>query len=242
MTKWLWIPRPKPEAEWRLYCFPHAGAGASAFASWTAAAPTNIEIAAVQLPGRETRLDEEPLHRFAPAAQSVAEMIQLDDRPFAQFGHSAGGKLAVHVASVLEQTDRRPAHLFVSSSPMKPVHKTPIHHLDDADFVRSLADHYGPLPEPIMQDPELWALFARVLRADFEALEMETLAPTPLDIPLTVIEAKQDMVVTSDQLEGWQAWSRHHIHRETIDADHFSYRKQPRPYLGIIERYLRLDR
>ena len=62
---------------------------------------------------------------------------------------------------------------------------------------------------------------------------METLDPTPLNIPLTVIEAKQDMVVTSDQLEGWQAWSCHHIHREAIDADHFSYRKQPRPYWAL---------
>jgi surfactin synthase thioesterase subunit len=71
---------------------------------------------------------------------------------------------------------------------------------------------------------------------------MKSLAPTPLDIPLTVIEAKEDMVVTSDQLEGWQAWSCHHIRRETIGADHFSYRKQPRPYIGIMERYLRLGR
>src|SRR3974377_2013971 len=91
-AKWLWLPEDRPQARVRLYCVPHAGAGASTFAKWATAAPSEIEIAAIQLPGRESRLDEEPLRRFAPAAQAIARLIQLEKRPFALFGHTPGGK------------------------------------------------------------------------------------------------------------------------------------------------------
>src|ERR1700692_1722036 len=113
VARWIWLPKPRPEARLRLYCLAHAGAGASTFASWAATAVPEIEIAAVQLPGRETRLDEEPYRELTPCAQSIGELISIADaRPFALFGHSVGGKLAVHVAALLESTARRPVHLF----------------------------------------------------------------------------------------------------------------------------------
>ena len=42
----------------RLFCFHYAGASASIFRSWDEAMPDGIEVVAVQLPGREYRLDE----------------------------------------------------------------------------------------------------------------------------------------------------------------------------------------
>ena len=42
----------------RLSCFHYAGASASIFRSWDEAMPDGIEVVAVQLPGREYRLDE----------------------------------------------------------------------------------------------------------------------------------------------------------------------------------------
>ena len=234
VTDWLWIPRPRPKANLKLYCFAHAGAGASAFARWMAAAPETIEVAAVQLPGRESRLGEEPMRRFAPAAQAIANAIHFDHRPFMLFGHSAGGRLAIHVASVLDQTLRRPVHVFISSSPVTSAHRAPIHDLGDADFISKLGAHYGRIPEPILRDPDVWPLFARALRADFEALETDVLVPRPLDIPLTVIAVRNDPVVKVTELAGWQDWSAFQIQHVIVEGDHFSYRTDPRPYLGVI--------
>lgn len=236
MRSWLWLPRPKPSASVRLYCFAHAGAGASAFASWMAESPPTIEVAAIQLPGRETRLDEKPLRSFGPASQSIALAIQSDSRPFALFGHSAGGRLAIHVASRLRVMDRDMAHIFISASPVTLADREPLHHLDETDFVRQLADRYGPLPAAITDDPEVWSLFGRTLRADFEALETDDVIPRPLDAPLTVIAGRNDTVVTTDELRGWQAWSSGSTRYEIVDADHFSYRTRPKPYLDLIAR------
>jgi surfactin synthase thioesterase subunit len=238
LAEWIWLPKPRPQAPLRLYCLAHAGAGASAFASWAAAAPPEIEIAAIRLPGRETRLDEEPLRRLAPAARSVAELILLTDaRPFALFGHSLGGKLAVHTASLLEDTDRHPVHVFVSATPVVPRERT-LHKLDDAPFIRAIADRYGPLPVQITDDPELLSLFARPLRADLEAHETDEQPPRRLGIALTVISGSRDTAVASSEVTGWRAWSSRPVHYETLDADHFSYRTQPHEYLGVIRKHL----
>ena len=240
VTEWLWIPRPKPGANFKLYCFAHAGAGASAFARWMTAAPDTIEVAAIQLPGRESRLSEEPVRRFAPAAQAIAKAIHFDNRPFMLFGHSAGGRLAIHVASLLDETRYRPLHVFISSSPATSTHRAPIHHLDDTEFIAKLGAHYGPIPEPILRDPDVWPLFARALRADFEALETDVLVPRPLGIPLTIIAVRNDPVVKVTELAGWQNWSALQVHNVIVEGDHFSYRTDPRPYLDVIET--RFDR
>jgi surfactin synthase thioesterase subunit len=238
MSNWVWLPKPRPEARLRLYCLAHAGAGATAFASWAAAAPPEIEMAAIQLPGRETRLDEEPLRRLAPSARSIAELVSCNDpRPFALFGHSMGGKLAVHAASLLDDGIRRPVHVFVSASPVVPRERW-LHRLDDAAFVRAIASRFGALPAEIADDPEVWDLFARPLRADLEALETDEQPPRRLDIALTVISGSRDTVVTGPELMGWREWSSSPVHFEALDADHFSYRAQPQQYLGVIVKRL----
>jgi pimeloyl-ACP methyl ester carboxylesterase len=128
-------------------------------------------------PLRETRLDEEPLRGLAPSARSIAELLSCNDpRPFALFGHSMGGKLAVHAASLLEDSIRRPVHLFVSASP---VVRRDIFllKLDDAAFIRAIASRFGALPAQITDDPEVWEVFARPLRADLEARETDEQPP-----------------------------------------------------------------
>src|SRR5579859_6572807 len=113
---WLWIPQARPRAQLRLYCFGHAGAGASAFASWGAVAPDSVEIAAIQLPGRETRISEPPLRSFAPAAEAIEHAIAHAQTPFALFGHSAGAHLAIRVACRAFERHLPLLHVFVSGS------------------------------------------------------------------------------------------------------------------------------
>jgi len=240
MKQWVWLPQPKPSANLRLYCLPHAGGGASTFASWISACPDNIEIAAIQLPGRETRLDEEPMRRLPLMARAIGEVISLDYRPFAIFGHSAGGKLAIHVASYLQDIDMRPTRVFLSGAPMTVPRSRFLHHLSQDKFVHAVGERFGALPAEITDDPEVWDLFERPLRADLEAHETDETPPRRLLVPLSVIFGNRDHVVDIGEQGNWQMWSAYPIHYEVIDADHFSYRKQPKVYLGIIAAHLNL--
>ena len=54
-NSWIAYSKQNLNASLRLFCFPYAGAGASVFAQWAKALPAEIEVHAVQLPGRETR-------------------------------------------------------------------------------------------------------------------------------------------------------------------------------------------
>src|ERR1051326_2486664 len=48
----------------RLFCFSYAGGGASTFRSWNEGLPPDVDVWAAQLPGRETRVAEQPLRRM----------------------------------------------------------------------------------------------------------------------------------------------------------------------------------
>jgi medium-chain acyl-[acyl-carrier-protein] hydrolase len=240
MRRWIWLPQVKPDANFRLYCLPHAGAGASAFASWISVCPEDIEIAVIQLPGREARMDEEPIRHLPAMARAIGEFISLDDKPFAIFGHSAGGRLAIHVASYLEDIGLHPARVFVSGASMAVQPSVFLHQLNRDHFIRAVEERFGTLPPEITDDPEVWSLFERPLRADLEAYETDDVAPRQLQMPLSVIFGKRDRVIDFGKENNWQAWSAHPIQSVLIDADHFSYRREPQAYLDVIATHLDL--
>jgi surfactin synthase thioesterase subunit len=98
-----------------------------------------------------------------------------------------------------------------------------LHKLDDDQFVRSVANRFGGLPAQISDDPEIWGLFKRPLRAGLEASETDMLTPRPLRVPLTVISGARDTAVYGNELS-WQEWSDQLVCYERVDADHFSYK------------------
>ena len=236
--KWLWISHPKPAAATRVYCFGSAGAGARAFRLWGGMAPETIEIAAIQLPGREDRIAEEPFYRMSDAADEIATGIaESEPRPFALFGHSIGARLATHVALHLyRQGSCTPCHIFASGARWTRERGDKLHELDDKTFQRHIRERFGNLPPELTANPEIWAIFAKPLRADFEALETDVVTPQPLPTPLTLVAGARDHLFPDVEPERWQAWSDRRVTVETVDADHFSYRADPRPYLQVLSR------
>ena len=135
---WLLVPQPKPQASLRLFCLPYAGAGASMFTSWANKLAPEIELCALQLPGRESRAAETPFTRIKPLVQTLVPLLQpYLDLPFAFFGHSMGATLSFELIRELRnQNQPLPVHLFISgfSAPQLPDLKPPIHRLPDSKF------------------------------------------------------------------------------------------------------------
>src|SRR5579872_7031205 len=81
----------RPDATFRLFCFHYAGGGASIFRPWIGKLSDQVELIAVQLPGRENRLDEPLVHAMELVTGPLADALPpLLDKPFALFGHSTG--------------------------------------------------------------------------------------------------------------------------------------------------------
>lgn len=95
-------PGFEPEPATRLFCFPYAGGGASAYRRWQRgldAHDAGVQVMPVQLPGREERYDEP---RFTDLDALVDDLdAQLDEElaePHIFYGHSMGALIAYSLA------------------------------------------------------------------------------------------------------------------------------------------------
>lgn len=85
---WVISPKTNPNARLRLFCFPYAGCGASIFRPWVDKFPAAIEVCLVQLPGRESRLQETLFTRLGALLPTlyVYSSEALLDCPISAFG------------------------------------------------------------------------------------------------------------------------------------------------------------
>ena len=83
-NSWVRCLKPKPFAQIRLFCFPYAGGGSSIYRTWGKDLPDEIEVYAIQLPGRENRIREKPFTDLNALIQALTPMIEpYLDKPFA---------------------------------------------------------------------------------------------------------------------------------------------------------------
>ena len=216
---------PAPtNAQARLFCLPYAGGGAAIYKGWAPLAPPALQIAAVQLPGREHRLAEPAFSGLETLVPSLLEGIRTHlDRPFAIFGHSMGALIAFELARTLRRRELpSPAHLFLSGhrAPHLPDRRPPIHALPDAEFWPALRK-LGGTPDEVFAHPELMALIEPALRADFQLCETYAWREEPpLDIPLSVFGGSDDPNVERSELEAWRDVTRGPVTVEMLPGDH----------------------
>jgi medium-chain acyl-[acyl-carrier-protein] hydrolase len=224
-------PFPNPAAALRLFCLPYAGGGASAYHGWGRLLPATIELCAIQLPGRETRRREPPYTDFGEAVAGLIDVAcPLLDRPYALFGHSLGALLAFEMIRLLRRKGQPlPQQFFVSGrrSPQLPEPFPPIARLPDSEFVAAIQERYGGIPQAILQEPELMALFLPTLRADFRVLESHRyIAEPPLDCPIVVFGGREDSIATPLALRQWQVHTTADFCDRQFPGGHFYLQTQ----------------
>src|SRR5688500_13779794 len=109
-------PSPNPQAKLRLFCFPYAGGGAQIYRTWANGFSSAVEICAIQLRGRGSRIRETPFTRLQPMVEELAHvLIPYLDLPFAFFGHSMGALIGFELARRLRsEPNIIPSYLSVS--------------------------------------------------------------------------------------------------------------------------------
>lgn len=224
LKPWLGFHKLNPDASLRLLCFPYAGGSAQIYREWQKAFPSNIEVCAIQLPGRGHRLAEPAftnVHDLVKVA--VEDLLPIIDRPFALFGHSMGALIAFEFAHLLrEKRGVEPEHLLVSSrrAPHLPLDRV-TYNLAEAEFLAELNQLNGT-PREVLEHPELMKLLMPLLRADFELIQTCTYEPkSPLNCPVTAIGGSEDDEVTDDKLEAWREHTTGEFSLHIVPGDHF---------------------
>lgn len=225
-NRWIRILRPAARCRVRLFCFPYAGGGALMFRAWSRLFPDDVEVCAVVLPGREHRVDEEPVTNLRQLiGQIVAALPPLDDRPFVFFGYSLGTVVAYEVIRYLQASGQPvPQHLFVAArhAPQIVKNRVAISALPENRFVVEIAQRYRPIPDVLLRDTEQRRLTLRNLRADFTMLDAYRMEDeTPLNCPLTAIGGQTDPTVSLADLDAWESRTAKEFRRHVLPGDHF---------------------
>ena len=226
MSSWIVYSQPRPSASLRLFSFPHAGGGSGAFRGWADRLGDEIELAYVQLPGRESRLREKPFVSMPELIPQLVDAITVHlDRDCGFYGHSLGAKIAFEVVRELRRRGAKaPAHLFVAACPAPQVRwPHPIMHcLETPDFLDEMQRRYGGIPRQVIEDKELCDLLVPALRADVTMIETYTYTPeAPLDGGITVFGGLSDRMVKESSLASWRAQTHGGFRLQMASGDHF---------------------
>jgi medium-chain acyl-[acyl-carrier-protein] hydrolase len=239
---WVYSFNSRPLARFRLLCFPYAGGDSvTIFRKWSELLPKAVEVCAVQLPGRGTRIAEQPFSNIGLAAEVLsAKLRPYLDKPFAFFGHSLGAKICFEVARLLKTTyGVQPCHLFVSGSraPRVPNTKPLTYNLPEPQFLEQVQKLKGTPPE-VLNNAELMKLMLPVLRAEFEANETYAYVNrAPLGCPITIFGGLQDEI-TREELQAWCQETSHSHSFHMIPGDHFFINTQPTMLLHLLSAHL----
>jgi surfactin synthase thioesterase subunit len=208
----------------RLLCFPYAGAGASMYHGWYSNLPGDVDVRAVQLPGRQDRLGEKRLSRVADMVERVELALgTLPELPLVLFGHSFGGILAFELARRLELQGQHILALIVSAArgPGYAAHGEPIHDRADEAFLQAIHERYAT-PWAILGDRELMALTLPCLRSDVEALETYVHdAQVAVRAPITILRGLRDAQMGDKDVTAWRQATRGATFVHEVDAGHF---------------------
>ncbi|MFH0900613.1 MAG: alpha/beta fold hydrolase [Pseudomonadota bacterium] len=228
---WFLVPRRRPAARLRLFCFPHAGGSAAEYHGWAQAFGTDVEVWSANLPGRAGRLHQTPARRIRELIDGLhAALVSALDRPFVFFGHSMGALLAFELARSLRQSSLAlPTHLLVSGhgAPQLPRQDHRWHELPDGEFLAKVRG-LGGIPDDLFDRAEeraLLELLLPTLRADFEVAETWSyVAEPPLEVPIAAFGGIDDREVSSEALDAWREQTERSFSRHLLAGNHFFIR------------------
>lgn len=247
MNKWLPLNTNLKEKNYphRLFCFGYAGGAASIFATWQNSLP-NIEVCAVQLPGRWERISEPFLTSIETLIPAIHDGLKLEiDRPFSILGYSAGTILAFEWARWLRKHNhKKPNHLFVMARGAPQLNRLyePIYHLEDDDFLQRMQSGYGGIPDILLKDPEMRELFLPALKADMQFLDTYKFREeAPLPIPVTAIGGVEDKGVPFERLNAWKEMTTSKFEIHQMPGAHFFIQTQLAQVLKLVKDTLQSE-
>jgi medium-chain acyl-[acyl-carrier-protein] hydrolase len=234
-----WLPfGAGVDAQVRLLCLPHAGAGASVYRAWGRGLPASIAACPVQPPGREKRHSQPPITSVGEIAGQLApEIIAMVRPPYAIFGHSTGALCAFELSREIRRLDGPlPVHLFLAGrrAPRIPMPRTELAGLP-VDELAAVLRRLGGTPEDVLANPDLLRLLQPLLAADFCVNEVYSYRAEPrLPVPITTFASTRDPMADPDDVAGWQDETSAQYRPLVLDGSHFAIFDHAATVLGEI--------
>ncbi|WP_393062911.1 thioesterase II family protein [Streptomyces sp. LN549] len=237
-----WIRRfhPSVGAASRLVCFPHAGGSASYFHGVSSALAPDVDVVAIQYPGRQDRRREPFLDSIGALADGAYEALgPWTDRPLALFGHSMGAMVAFEVAGRLARDATAPVGLFTSGrrAPSR-FRDENVHLLDDAGVMAEL-NRLDGTDAQLLDDAELREMILPALRSDYHAVETYRYVPREkLSCPVWALVGDDDPKTTVDEARAWGEHTSGPFELTVFAGGHFYLNAQSGAVIDLVRSRL----
>lgn len=229
-SKWFEFISEREEANYNLFCFPHAGAGASTYASWGKVVSEKCNIYPVQYPMRETRMSELMPSNVQELAKLIVEENEslFHSKPVVLFGQCLGAYIAYETAlAIQKQLSITPALLVVASS--ESPHKVYENTLPEIIDNQELAEHFanlGYIDKSLIGNKPFMDFFMPVLKTDY-ALTMNYRSENHEKVHCKILatRGKDDLNIETGMLKNWQAYTTEGICIKEYNGGHFFINK-----------------
>ncbi|WP_353947379.1 alpha/beta fold hydrolase (plasmid) [Streptomyces sp. HUAS MG91] len=227
--------------ELRLFVLHHAGGSHVPFRHWPAGLPDTWDVRLLDAPGHGHLMDRAPIQDAGLLADFLLRAVApAPDVPYALFGHSMGALLAYEIACrAVASGLPRPVWTGVSARPAPCTADRSVRYGDLSDAaLRDRLKRLGGTPDEVFDDPDLWAVFAPVIRADLRVVENWRPRPGtgPLPVALSAFAGAGDHAAPAARMAGWAERTEHFIGLHVLDGGHFYFAHDPGPLLRRIEQ------
>ncbi len=236
------IPGPVAQPAARILCLPHAGGSASAYNHWHRLLPPDVEVCAIELPGRGSRFKEAALPTMSAVVEHVMTLIEpLVGVRYVLWGHSMGAVIALELAR--RCCDRgRPPHALVVAGCRAPYlpgrHDRALSSLPDQELVRELSLLEG-VPLKMQQAPGFIETFLPIIRRDLRCREQWRDDMRQVDVPIHVLGGRDDKAVARADMEAWKVYTGRRVQVHMFDGGHFFVRESQEQVIHYLTQLLR---
>ena len=216
LDKWVVRSKVVENPRLRLFCLPYFAGGASIFTSWHEFLPDDVEVCAIQMPGREERGDERPFDDVNELVAKITEVIEpLLTAPIAFYAHSSGAGIAFELARFLRREQGVNPTNFMVGGWRAPHLESPFEFLnaigDDEVYaeknIPNIKNHMRTLdiPDAVIDNDEVFNEMLPSLRADillgkrYSYYEEEKFT-----CPIVAFAGSEDPVFDESQIKSWE--------------------------------------
>ena len=249
MNRWIIRQKIVKPPRFRLFCFPYLASGASAFSGWSENISNDIEVCAIQYPGREERVEDKIYTDVKELVVKLAEvMLPLLDRPFAIYAHSMGAGIAYELLRYLRSKKGIvPVHFFVGGwvaphiNGFKGLNKALLVDIEkwpDNEIIDAMRDF--DIPDTVLNNKEIMDSLLPGIKADLTmGLKYRYSSDNPLANNITAIWGEEDKVYPKSDIEAWSSYTSGHFAIATIkEGSHIFIRDKRDKVIELINKTL----
>jgi surfactin synthase thioesterase subunit len=243
-AQWFRRHRPSTAATARLVCLPHAGGSAPFFHPVAAALSPEVDVVAVQYPGRQDRRREQPLTDVRDLADHIhGILLRQLHLPTTFFGHSLGAIVAFETIRRLEAIGYEPVHLFASGRRAPSARRDESVHLRDDEGILAEIRGLGGTSSSLLDDAYLMRATLPALRADYQAAETYRCDPgATVDCPVTVLTGDSDPRTTLAEANAWAGHTTGTCTTHVFTGGHFFPTAHATEITGLLQDHFQQQR